>query len=75
MAETYKTREADIERVVLEVDVFCTSARTLVASFMPIGLGAHWQREHDELIFQLTEIPMRFEAAIKKARKKGWPAE
>lgn len=65
----------EIDRVVLEVDVFCDTARGLIASFMPGGLGKHWAREEDELTFLLTEIPMRFKRAIEKAQKKGWAAQ
>lgn len=69
------TTKDEIDRVVTEVDVFCSRARCLVASFMPIGLGKPWQREHEELTFLLTEIPMRFKRAIEKAQKKGWAAK
>lgn len=69
------TTKTEIERIVTEVDVLCELACGLVASYMPMGLGKHWAREHDELTFQLTEIPMRFKAAIEKAQRTGWAAE
>lgn len=69
------TSKAQIDRVMLEVDVFCENAATQVRSHMPIGLGKHWQREAEELEFQLTEIPMRFKRAIEKAQAKGWAAK
>lgn len=72
---TNETTKAQIDRVVTEVYVFCESACSLIGSFMPIGLGTPWQREHDELTFLLTEIPMRFQRAIRKAQRKGWAAK
>ena len=33
------TTKAQVERVALDVEVFCDTARGLVSSFMPIGLG------------------------------------
>jgi hypothetical protein len=66
------TTKEQADRVVVEVDVFCANAATLVRSFMPTSLGKRWQREAEELEFLLTEIPMRFKRAIEKAQKKGW---
>lgn len=70
-----ETTKEQIDRVVTEVDVFCDTARGLISSFMPVGLGQSFGREHDELTFLLAEIPMRFKAAIEKAQKKGWAAK
>ncbi len=70
-----ETTKEQADRVVLEVDVFCENAATLVRSFMPTGCGKYWQKEAEELEFLLTEIPMRFKRAIEKAQGKGWAAK
>lgn len=67
------TTKAQVERVLVEVDVFCETAKTLVRSFMPIGLGEHFRQEEQTLIAALEDVPERFKAAIRKAQKEhGW---
>lgn len=65
---------AEVDRIVVEVDVLCELARTSVASYMPIGLGPHWAREQRALLELLTDVPRRFAAAMVLAKRKhGWP--
>lgn len=66
------TTKAQIRRVQTEVDVFLTSARDLIASFMPTGLGEPWKTEHRELTKACDEINRRFKGAIRNAQRKGW---
>ena len=66
------TTRAQIRRVQREVDVFVTSARDLISSFMPTGLGEPWQSEHQQLTKMLDEVNRRFQKAIRDAQRKGW---
>jgi hypothetical protein len=66
------TTKAQIKRVTTEVDVFLTSARDLVSSFMPTGLGERWQKEHQELTAMIDKANRRFKLAIRDAQKQGW---
>lgn len=66
------TTRAQIRRVQREVDVFLMSARDLISSFMPTGLGEPWQTEHKELTRLCDQVNRRFQKAIKDAQRKGW---
>lgn len=71
---SFETTKDQADRSVVEVDMMCATAATCVRSMMP-SLGKYWEREADELDRLLTEIPKRFERAIRKAQKKGWAAK
>lgn len=66
------TTKAQIKRVTTEVDVFLTSSRDLISSFMPTGLGERWQKEHRELTAMIDKVNRRFKLAIRDAQKQGW---
>jgi hypothetical protein len=66
------TTKPQIKRVTTEVDVFLTSARDLISSFMPVGLGERWGQEHKELTAMIDKVNRRFKLAIRDAQKKGW---
>ena len=76
MAEFTGTTKAEIEEVLKDTDCFIRHAISNVESFMPTGLGPHFQDEYEMILVELRSANARFRSAIKRAqRRHQWAAK